>query len=184
LIDYSSWVELIKSTKTDRRPLTVEQSTKMTEEPGWELSRRVGITWSTAAQPGSIVKMTLHPAAPISSREPAGTRRIGAACNAACNTHDTRISGFHALFPLATIITRRKNSGKPGFRYGCKAWREIGAKRMIQIVSVLFYEIIVVADMLCLMVQCLEVETLRWKNDPQTVSQGCHYPLQQCYHYV
>jgi len=49
-----------------------------------------------------------------------GTRRIGAACNAACNAHDTRFSGFHALFSLAT-----KNSGKPGFA----VWMENPARQ-------------------------------------------------------
>jgi len=37
-----------------------------------------------------------------------GTRRIGAACNAACDTHTTGDSSFRALFFLTTVITRRK----------------------------------------------------------------------------
>jgi len=58
-----------------------------------------------------------------------GTRRIGAASNAARNAHALRFSrtlpGIQ-VFALTTITTRRENCGKPGFQLRWKA-QQIGA---------------------------------------------------------
>ena len=45
-----------------------------------------------------------------------GTRRIGAACDAACNAHDTRFSGFHALvfFRFCHAINTERKLWKAG----------------------------------------------------------------------
>ena len=46
-----------------------------------------------------------------------GTRRAGAACNAACNAH----ARWASLFFLALMSTRSKKRGKPGFQFRWKA---------------------------------------------------------------
>jgi len=47
-----------------------------------------------------------------------GTRRIGAACDAAWDAHTKlQVCAHWSFFVFATTLTRKENSGTPGFRF-------------------------------------------------------------------